>query len=175
MASPRHSWPLAPRPRCVRPDKPKRHESHGAPVQSWAQFDLQTKDDVKVEVKSAAYLQSWAQRRFSNISFSYRVTRGFDADKNKTEDVPLRHADVYVFALLSHKDKASIDPTSLDQWQFFVAATKAIAQRERSQHSITISSLTALCKSDDPMWQGPVDYTGFDGAVRAVATELRKR
>lgn len=73
------------------------------PRESWAKFDLQTSGGLKVEVKSAAYLQSWAQQRLSRIAFSYRATRGFDADTNKTEDVPLRHADVYVFALLKHQ------------------------------------------------------------------------
>jgi hypothetical protein len=29
-----------------------------------------------------------------------------------------RHADVYVFALLAHTDKATVDPLSLDQWRF---------------------------------------------------------
>jgi hypothetical protein len=144
------------------------------PRESWAQFDLQTRDGVKVEVKSAAYLQSWAQKRLSRIEFSYRATRGFDADTNKTEDVPLRHADVYVFALLRHKDKGSIDPTNLDQWQFFVAATNAIAQRERSQHSIGLTALTTLCQSGDPMWRGPVGFHELDAALRHVSESANK-
>lgn len=97
-------------------------------------------------------MQSWAQKRLSNISFSYRATRGFDADTNKTEDVPLRYADVYVFALLHHKEKASVNPMKLDQWQFYVAATKGIVSRKRSQHSITLKSLEALCaRGDEPL------------------------
>src|SRR5215208_5272042 len=35
----------------------------------WAAYDLRTKEDVKVEVKSAAFLQSWYQGRLSRISF----------------------------------------------------------------------------------------------------------
>jgi len=32
----------------------------------WAAFDLQTIDGLKIEVKSAAYLQSWAQKQPSS-------------------------------------------------------------------------------------------------------------
>ena len=38
--------------------------------ESWAAWDLATPGGVRVEVKSAAYLQSWAQKELSKISFS---------------------------------------------------------------------------------------------------------
>jgi len=46
----------------------------------WAAYDLLTSSGIKVEVKSAAYLQSWAQRRHSNILFSVRPARAWDPD-----------------------------------------------------------------------------------------------
>lgn len=63
---------------------------------------------------------------------------------------------------------------TLDQWCFFVAATKAIAARSRSQHSIGLKSLTDLCKSDDPMWYGPADYAELRSAVLRVAATVGK-
>ena len=37
--------------------------------EGWAPFDLTTASGVKVEVKSAAYVQSWHQTKLSNITF----------------------------------------------------------------------------------------------------------
>jgi hypothetical protein len=41
---------------------------------AWAPFDLQTPrpQRIKVEVKSAAYLQSWSQDNYSNIQFDIK-------------------------------------------------------------------------------------------------------
>ncbi len=35
----------------------------------WANFDLQTPSGIKIEVKSAAFLQSWHQNSLSKITF----------------------------------------------------------------------------------------------------------
>jgi hypothetical protein len=55
-----------------------------------------------------------------------------------------RQADVYVFAVLYHQDKATLNPFDLDQWNFYVLSTKVLNERTRSQHSITLKSLQAL-------------------------------
>lgn len=35
----------------------------------WDAYDLETDDGIKIEVKSAAYIQSWHQDKLSTISF----------------------------------------------------------------------------------------------------------
>ena len=40
----------------------------------WAAFDLLTGNGTKVEVKSAAYVQSWHQNKLSNICFSMALS-----------------------------------------------------------------------------------------------------
>ncbi len=60
----------------------------------WAAFDLLTHDGTKVEVKSAAYLQSWHQNKLSNISFSTAKTRAFDPETGVMSDIAKRQADV---------------------------------------------------------------------------------
>jgi hypothetical protein len=112
--------------------------------QEWAPYDLCTTDGVSVEVKSAAYLQSWAQHRPSTIQFGVSKKRVWDAATNRVADEPARTADVYVFALLAHRDRATLDPLNLDQWEFYVLATTVLDQRERSQHSITLPSLQKM-------------------------------
>jgi hypothetical protein len=48
--------------------------------EGWATWDLTTPGGVRVEVKSAAYLQSWAQKELSRISFNTPKTLAWDAD-----------------------------------------------------------------------------------------------
>lgn len=113
----------------------------------WQAYDLLTPDGVKIEVKSAAYLQSWHQKEPSKIVFQTPKTRAWDPNTNIQGKESKRQAEVYVFALLAHKDKATIDPLNLDQWRFYVLPTSALDARKRSQHSITLKSLEDLAGS----------------------------
>lgn len=45
---------------------------------------------------------------------------GVDAASNSISAVRRRQEDVYVFAVLAHTIKPSVDPMNLDQWQFHV-------------------------------------------------------
>lgn len=110
----------------------------------WAVYDLETPEGIKVEVKSAAYLQSWHQRQFSPIVFRTPATRAWDAETSILDVEAKRQADVYVFAVLTTQCKDTIDPMDLDQWRFFVVPTTALNSRTRSQHSITLKSLQEL-------------------------------
>ena len=112
----------------------------------WAAFDLVTPDGIKVEVKSAAFIQSWHQARLSSITFKTPKTRAWDPETNTESAEVTRQADVYVFALLAHTDKDSIDPLDVSQWQFYVLSTPQLNSRTRSQHSITLRSLESLSK-----------------------------
>ena len=113
----------------------------------WGAYDLKTQIGVSVEVKSSAYIQSWEQSKLSNISFSIRKSLGWDRETNKFDGEKKRQADVYVFALLYHKDKDTVNPLDISQWEFFVLPTKVLDQRERSQYSITLPSLKKLTKA----------------------------
>lgn len=129
------------------------------PREPWAAFDLKTTDGLKIEVKSAAAVQSWHQSKLSPISFSYRESLAWDASTNVMATEKVRHADVYVFALLAHTHKPTVDPMKIEQWQFYVVATSALNARARSQHSITLRSLEAECATDGAtQWCGPVAY-----------------
>ena len=110
-------------------------------------YDLDTQAGVRIEVKSAAYVQSWQQSRLSKISFNVPKTFGWDRETNKFDKEKKRQADVYVFALLFHKDKETVNPLDISQWEFFVLPTKVLDERERSQHSITLPSLKKLTDS----------------------------
>jgi hypothetical protein len=123
----------------------------------WSAWDLTTPDGIKVEVKSAAYCQSWHQKGLSKIFFVVPKTRAWSAETNQQDTEKRRQADIYVFALLAHKDKTTIDPLDVHHWEFYVLPTETLNQRQRSQHSITLASLSKLCQ--------PVPYHSLYDAV----------
>jgi len=131
----------------------------------WAAFDLETSNGIKIEVKSAAYLQSWHQKKLSKISFRTPKTRLWNPDTNKLLPESKRQADVYVFALLAHKDKKTVNPLDVSQWEFYVLPTSIINERKRSQHSITLSTLRKICE------KGAVTYFELDKAVKSASKQ----
>ena len=123
----------------------------------WARYDLETSDGIKIEVKSAAYVQSWKQTRYSQIKFGVSKTRTWDAESGHYDlSEPMRHADVYVFALFAQREMP-IDPLDLDQWRFYTLATSKLDGRK----SISLSALEELAS--------PVRYHELAEAVREVA------
>jgi hypothetical protein len=110
----------------------------------WDAYDLRTLDGLKVEVKSAAYLQSWKQTTPSRICFDIRPTYGWDAATNTTSLERKRQADVYVFCLLAHSDKGTLDPMDLAQWEFFVLPPRVLDERMPTQKTISMAGLLRL-------------------------------
>lgn len=133
------------------------------PREEWAAWDLTTPEGIKVEVKSTAYIQAWSQEGHSEIKFGVPKTRTWNSETKRRSDAPTRKADVYVLCLLSHKDKSTINPLDLSQWEFFVLPTYILNERTRSQRSITLASLLRL--------HGPgVPYFDLRNAVLGAAT-----
>src|SRR5262249_35917641 len=120
----------------------------------------------KVEVKSCAYLQSWHQDRLSRISFLVPKTRAWDSSTNRLDENTVRQADVYVFALLAHQAKETVQPLDVSQWVFYVLPTAVLDGRTRSQHSITLPTLGKLCD--------PVGYHELRSAVTEAAKRQRE-
>ena len=114
------------------------------PRVEWDSYDIKTPDGIKVEVKSSAYLQSWKQGNLSALTFSIRETRGWDAATNTSADVSARQADVYVFCVLAHQDKATVDPLNLDQWDFYVLSSREINERLGAQRTAALATLQRI-------------------------------
>jgi hypothetical protein len=110
----------------------------------WDPVDLKTETGISVEVKSAAYLQSWIQNRYSRISFDIRRTYGWDEEANRRTGEVMRHAQVYVFCLLDHKDKTTVDPLNLDQWRFFILETDILNRELGEQKTMGLRRLRSL-------------------------------
>jgi len=128
----------------------------------WGAYDLQTQDGITVEVKSAAYIQSWRQQKLSKIIFRIPCTKGWNAETNTYEKEYRRQAQVYIFALLAHQDKSTIDPLNMDQWKFYVIPTKVLDEKIQNQKNIGLKRLELLAG------QG-IQYKELQDAVTKLA------
>lgn len=126
----------------------------------WDPYDLRTKQGIKIEVKSAAYLQSWGQREHSRVSFGIQPTYAYDGETNEFDPEQKRQADVYVFAFLKHEDKTSLNPLDLEQWEFYVLRSAVLDERVPTQKRISLGTLKRL---------GPL-RVGFGEIAGAIET-----
>lgn len=110
----------------------------------WDAFDLVLADGTRLEVKSAAYLQSWAHAKLSNIVFTIRPTLAWSSETNQLSSELRRQADVYIFCLLDHREKATLDPMRLEQWKFYLLRSAVLDERHPSQKTISLASLLKL-------------------------------
>ena len=108
---------------------------------SWGAYDLDTPDGTKIEVKSAAYVQSWYQKRLSNIQFGIRKTLEWLPEKNEFGKERKRQSDIYVFCLLTQKEKRQINPLDLDQWEFYVIPTSVLDCEFGERQSISLNQV----------------------------------
>lgn len=129
----------------------------------WDAYDLETETGIKIEVKSAAYIQSWHQKNYSSITFSIKPARYWDAQTNIQHREPKRHADLYVFCHLKHKDQKTIDPLKMEQWDFYILPTCRLDNYKRSQSSITINSLPKLTE--------PITYSELKNEIKKAYNE----
>jgi hypothetical protein len=126
---------------------------------SWHEFDLATDDGkIKIEVKSASYIQAWRQTNLSTIRFSIRKTRRLFPETNTYSDLK-RHSDLYVFCLLKHKDRETINPLKLEQWEFYVVKTAVLDEKYKNQISVSLSDLQKLTN--------PVPYHNLKSEIYA--------
>lgn len=88
----------------------------------WAEHDING-PGWSVEVKSAAYIQSWQQNRPSRITFK----------------IEKRTSTFYVFALLTEQDRSLVNPEDLSQWRFWLVPTTELP----AQKSIGLAALAA--------------------------------
>jgi hypothetical protein len=109
----------------------------------WDAFDLITDEGIKIEVKSAAYIQAWKQKKYSSISFDIKPTKTLLADYTYSSEAT-RKSDIYVFCLLHHKDQDTVDPMNLDQWTFYLTTTETLNIKLPQQKSISISTIETI-------------------------------
>lgn len=120
---------------------------------------LVTPDDIEVRVKSGSFLKSFHQRDLSKVVFIPQVRPSYSRAGSPHH---AHRAQVYVFALLDHVERATVDPLDLDQWRFFVPPTSKLEALVTKQHALTVPTL-------DDLSTGSVAYENLEAAVRKAA------
>jgi len=132
--------------------------SHGRT--EWDAYDLLYRP-VRIEVKSSAYVQSWHQDALSTPRFDIAPKRTFEEKTNRLVGPCERHADVYVFALYTEKDRATANPLDVAGWRFWVVSTAALDAQLGEQKSLGLGTLGRFT--------APVAAAGLQVRVDAVA------
>ncbi|GAA4283826.1 hypothetical protein GCM10022261_13570 [Brevibacterium daeguense] len=106
----------------------------------WDEYDLLwlpggSSDEVRIEVKSSAYVQAWPQKRLSRPVFSGLRGRIRDA-ANTYADNASYNADLYVFCVNTQTRPLKYDPLDLACWEFYVAPRMILAELNTSSVSL---------------------------------------
>jgi hypothetical protein len=135
----------------------------------WAVHDLTTPEGWRIEVKSAAYRQSWhalqVDAKPSAIVFNRLHTLAWTPETGE-ETTRSYHADIYVLCHQKAELLDQFDALNVTQWDFYVltrAQLEALAWMEQGQQrfprSIGIATLKRLVEEEK--------------AVRCAAADLR--
>ena len=113
------------------------------PREEWDAYDLITPQGLKIEIKSSSYLQSWGQAELSKITFGIQPTAAWDSSEGRSKEIK-RQSDIYIFCVLAHEDKKTVNPLDLNQWDFYILSTAILNNKKPNQKTITLSSLKKL-------------------------------
>lgn len=111
----------------------------------WGLYDL-LYGNIRIEVKSSAYIQAWEQTQLYSPRF----------DIHAPSDGK-RHSDIYVFSLLNEKNRDAINPLDLNQWDFYISKTSVIDTTFDNQKSVALSVVEPICI-----------HTKFNGIKQAI-------
>ena len=104
------------------------------PESSWESWDI-TYGNIKIEVKTSSYVQTWKQKKLTTPRFGIPKRLGWQAETNEWGNTKERQADIYVFCLFTFKDyidKESARSAILEtrHWEFYVIPTKDLPTQE---------------------------------------------
>lgn len=57
---------------------------------NWDKYDLITQDGITLEIKTSAYLQTWGQKKLSNLIFGIQPTYGWNKETNEYDTLKSR-------------------------------------------------------------------------------------
>lgn len=126
-------------------------------------YDLLSKDGYKIDVRSAAYIQTLDDERPDHISFSIAPLKSSSRTAAGCEtDMLQRNSDVCIFCIYKAQTKDET-PLDLDLWDFYVLSTKALNEKKPALKTITLPSLMQM----EPVW---CDYYGMSEAIQKLLT-----
>ncbi|WP_448638672.1 hypothetical protein [Geodermatophilus sp. URMC 63] len=128
------------------------------PRVEWDSYDVRTPEDLRLEVKSGAYLQAWEQLALSTVTFTGLRGRTWSPSGGYSPEGTY-NADGYVFAVLTATEHARYDALDVGQWSFWVLPRNMVAATR--QASMGLARVQALAGP-------PVTYAGLADRIREV-------
>lgn len=123
------------------------------------QYSLLSPDGYRLEIQSAAYVQSRDTEHPDHVSFQIAPSMMPDSSGKPKPDTPLhRKSDAYIFCIYKAMEKDE-SPLDLDLWEFYVLPTSVLDEIKPVQKTITLPSLIKL----EPVW---CDYYGIEEAIQ---------
>lgn len=123
---------------------------------AWGHADLVLPSGVMIEVKSSAFLQSWAQAQLTPPTWKglrSRRTAQDEGAKWRTDDAATAKGDLLILALFTAKEYESANPRELEQWAFWpllstdmLYASITLGEAERQFKKCTYQTLAASCQ-----------------------------
>ena len=107
----------------------------------WDAYDLILPSGKYIEVKSAAYLQTWQQKKNSVIRFDIAEKTSWFATSNSSSCKLQRAAEIYVFCVFTETDRQIANPLNLQQWFFIVMTSADIAKNFAKSKTVGLGSL----------------------------------
>lgn len=136
----------------------------------WNAWDLETAAGLRIEVKCSGYVQTWAQKDFSEPSFGIARRAGWTRTLAGFSKRQARWSDVFVFALHHHRDKPSADPLDLTQWRFLAMPTSTLDAQCVDQKTIAPGALERMGGE----WVSHSELrTSFDRVVGCMPAPVR--
>lgn len=125
----------------------------------WAPYDILSPSGRRIEVKSAAYLQSWSSDYYSQILYDIAPKRAWNPESGYSPEC-IRHSDIYVFCLFTatSKEQSILD---LDLWKFYVLPTCVLNREKPNQKRIGLQSLLSL----DPI---ETDFLNLGNTIETI-------
>jgi hypothetical protein len=89
----------------------------------------------------------------------------WDATTNEMSAERRRQANLYVFALLAHREKPTVDAMDLSQWEFYLLPTRVLDASVPNQNRLALSTLLRLKPAR-------ASYEELASAIDRIANEM---
>lgn len=113
--------------------------------EAWGDYDVLSKSGTKIEVKCSSYIQDWDQSDYSEIVWAGLKAKELyysEAVKSMEEMADSDYkAEVYVLALLMHKDPKTLNILDMDQWVFYVLSRDQLRLVSNDSSRVTLAHL----------------------------------
>lgn len=139
----------------------------GIRKEEWDPYDLDYRGK-RIEIKSASYIQTWKQEKYSNINFDIAKKKCWNRYTDEWSDGKQRNCDIYVFCLLAEKREP--DPMNIQHWEFYVFDAD-IFNKFYDREQISLAGLEKLAAKHDSAEK--VSYSQLKGTMDRLVKSIR--